>query len=517
MSIEQLEPWEVDSVDLNLRHYSGHPTDVIKEIKYDIEKYLSSPSVTDEQRRIYSAIYNALEYYTVISYIQPADFDTEDSFLSCAIDSFNQDAIYLSKKYDSNDPTKQPVISFSARIKSLISFIEKMKEKINEYLRTGRDLSNFNQSLRDLLGARIVVTPPDEIKKLGPQAECEFLYKVVYDLMEKHGINKTDSFSKEPDVYQFIDIDSAHNPHRQRDIEERPAKEGFAEGVDIYIPTSRIPEIDRPHVSRKVKDYVMYPKYLGYQSIHICVIPDYSEFVSSKQLPMCIIPPANNNYYVEYQFRTDTQNEYAEHGLASHKGSYKPDQGRYHRLAVPLYIEVDGPHDISDNWPDKPIVKRNGAKKLKLRNFAESYERFYGHTFADRFGISFKEFRDLFSTAERDDILSLKKVPVYNPEIDSYELESPEIAVALTDAQIVSIKQKIANADNKTIMHVLDELGIIDGSRAESSTTVEFLAKKPKVRLVKVRSLDLLKIKDSKSLGTPSIPDSNSQSLDDNI
>lgn len=516
MNLEQLESWEVDNVDLNLRHYSGHPTDVIKEIKYNIEKYLSSQNVTDEQRRIYSAVYNALEYYSVISYIQPADFDTEDSFLSCAIDSFNQDSRYLSKKYDPSDPTAIPVISFSARIKSPISFIEKMKEKISEYIKTGRDLSNFNESLRDLLGARIVVTPPIEIKKLGPQAECEFLYKVVYDLMEKHGINKTDSFNKEPDVYEFIDINTKYHPHKQEEIQERPAKEGFAEGVNIFIPTSRIPEIDRPHVSRKVKDYVMYPKFSGYQSVHVCVIPDYSEFIGSKQLPMCIIPPAKNDYYIEYQFRTDVQNEFAEHGIASHKKNYKPDQGRYHRLAVPLYIEVDGPHDIADNWPDKPIPKKPGAyKKLKLRNFAESYERFYGHTFADRFGISFKEFRDLFSTSERDDILSLRKVPVFNPELDSYELASPEITVALTDNQIFAIKQKLSSHEEKTMMRVLDELGITDGSKSQDSTTVEFLSRKPKVKLVRVRSGKLSK-ESSKTQETPTKPDDNIQSLEDN-
>ena len=32
--------WETSEVDLNLRHYSGHPSDAIKLVKRNIEKYL---------------------------------------------------------------------------------------------------------------------------------------------------------------------------------------------------------------------------------------------------------------------------------------------------------------------------------------------------------------------------------------------------------------------------------------------------------------------------------------------
>ena len=53
--------WEVPEVDLNLRHYSGGPSDTIKQIKYDIEKLLVNPEVDLRTRQIYSAIYNAIE------------------------------------------------------------------------------------------------------------------------------------------------------------------------------------------------------------------------------------------------------------------------------------------------------------------------------------------------------------------------------------------------------------------------------------------------------------------------
>ena len=73
--------WEVPEIDLDLRHYSGQPSDVIKKIKSDIEHYLSNPNLEENRtivrydennnpsmvafniREVSSAIYNALNYY----------------------------------------------------------------------------------------------------------------------------------------------------------------------------------------------------------------------------------------------------------------------------------------------------------------------------------------------------------------------------------------------------------------------------------------------------------------------
>ena len=175
------ELWEVDDVDLNFRHYSGHPTSVIRKIKSDIEKYLRQPNVPQKSREIYSAIYHSLEYYKDISYTTSPEFSTDDTFLSYTISMLNEDLQYLSSRYNSPDPTKPPVITLNGRIKSPISFIEKVKEKVNEYLEQDRDFGYFTESLRDLIGARIIVNPPQEVKDQGPEAETEFLYKVFYD------------------------------------------------------------------------------------------------------------------------------------------------------------------------------------------------------------------------------------------------------------------------------------------------------------------------------------------------
>ena len=142
--------WEVPEIDLDLRHYSGQPSDVIKKVKSDIEHYLSNPNLEENRtavrydedhtptmvsfnvRQIYSAIYNALNYYKNISYLPSAEYETGSTFLSNSITAFNKDYEYLSQKYGSDDLTQDPVISVSGRIKSPLSFMEKVREKIVE-------------------------------------------------------------------------------------------------------------------------------------------------------------------------------------------------------------------------------------------------------------------------------------------------------------------------------------------------------------------------------------------------
>ena len=199
--------WEVPEIDLNLRHYSGQPSDVIKKIKSDIERYLSNPNLEENRtavrydenntpsmatfnvREIYSAIYNALNYYKNISYMPSAEYETGSTFLSSSIGTFNKDYEYLSQKYNSNDVSQEPVISVSGRIKSPLSFMDKVREKIVEYIDEDREFKYFNESLRDLIGVRFVINPPQEIQAEGLQAESDFLYKVYYDLMNHHGIS----------------------------------------------------------------------------------------------------------------------------------------------------------------------------------------------------------------------------------------------------------------------------------------------------------------------------------------
>lgn len=471
--------WEVPEIDLHLRHYSGHPSDVIKKIKSDIESYLSNPNLEETHtalrydennnpymisfniREIYSAVYNALNYYKNISYLPSAEYETGDTFLSNSIRTFNEDYDYLSQKYNTDDLTQDPVISVSGRIKSPLSFVDKVREKVIEYIDQGRDFRYFNESLRDLIGVRFVITPPQEIQMQGPEAETDYLYKVFYDLMEHHGITRSQTESLGKDQYRFFPVNTRYDSHKSEKIKSRPEQEGFAVWVQngshgFYRPIKRTPEMEQECVDTVTKDYVRWPKYKGYQSLHVCAIPYYSHDVEHMRIPNCIIPPNCKDSFVEYQFRTRNQNEYAEHGPVSHNQEYKPT-GSYHRLAVPFYIEFDSPEDLTEisyepgHQLKKPL---NYVNRLKLRNFGESFKKFYGPTFEEYFGIPFKRFRDVFGSQDRNDILSKRKVVIHDEERDLYiakDTTSPRpnpISLALTPEELIRLKEILSSEDS---------------------------------------------------------------------
>lgn len=461
--------WEVPEIDLNLRHYSGHPSDVIKKLKYDIEKYLMNENIPQKNREIYSAIFNALDYYKMISYLPAADFSTDDSFLSCSIKEFNKDYKYLSK-YNPTNSTEKPennVIQMNARIKSPLSFMEKVKEKVDEYLTDNRDFTHFNESLRDLIGVRVIVNPPEEIQKQGLQAESDYLHKVYCDFLNYHGINEKNQTNLEEGNYKFIPVNTAHEPQKLEKIKTRITQEGFSEDVkDKFIPKHRIPQMEQPNIDSVTKDYDMYPKYSGYRSIHVCVTPYYSDYIEHLELPPYIIPPANFDYSLEYQFRTQKEDDYAEHGPASHKKSYKPTENVYHRMAVPFFIDFDDPEDLLDdsyksnnNNSSKKALRK---KELRLRNFGESFKKFYGYTFKSRFNISFKEFRDRFSFQDRNDILADKKRVVYDKEHKSYTLETLPVPLYLDMTEQGLFSHILDDNKDSELMEILDRYLISD-------------------------------------------------------
>lgn len=485
--------WEVPEVDLHLRHYSGHPSDVIKKLKSDIERYLSNPNLEENRtalrydennnpymisyniRQIYSAIYNALNYYKNISYLPSAEYETGESFLSNSIRTFNEDYDYLAKKYNSKDLTQEPVIKVCGRIKSPLSFMDKVREKIEEYIEQKRDFRFFNESLRDLIGVRFVINPPQEIQNQGLEAETDYLYRIYYDLMEHHGITKPKDAPIESGLFKFLPVNTRHDQNKLSKIKSRPDEEGFAVWVQngikgFYRPTKRIPEVEQESVDTVTKDYIRWPKYKGYQSLHVCIIPYYSQDVDHINIPNCIIPPSCKDSFIEYQFRTEKENEYAERGPASHNTQYKPT-GSYHRLAVPFYIEFDNPENLPEISYDplrtfkKPL---NYINRLKLRNFGESFKKYYGPTFEEFFGIPFKKFRDVFGSQDRTDILSKRKTVIYDKESDIYttqdspgEKQNP-ISIALTPEEILTLKEILASKDGNQLVEFFSKQHLQD-------------------------------------------------------
>ena len=485
--------WEVPEIDLHLRHYSGHPSDVIKKLKSDIERYLSNPNLEENRtvlrydennnpymisyniRQIYSAIYNALNYYKNISYLPSAEYETGESFLSNSVRTFNEDYDYLAQKYNSKDPTQDSVINVCGRIKSPLSFMDKVREKIVEYIEQGRDFRYFNESLRDLIGVRFVINPPKEIQNQGLEAETDYLYHVFYDLMEHHGITKPKDAPLETGLFKFFPVNTRHDPQKLINIKSRPDEEGFAVWVQngikgFYRPTKRIPEVEQECVDTVTKDYIRWPKYKGYQSLHVCIIPYYSQDVDHINIPKCIIPPSCKDSFIEYQFRTAKENEYAERGPVSHNTLYKPT-GSYHRLAVPFYIEFDNPENLPETAydPSRTIKKPlNYINRLKLRNFGESFKKYYGPSFEEFFGIPFKKFRDVFGSQDRTDILSKRKTVIYDKESDIYTTEEVvaekpnPVSLALTPDEVLNLKEILASKDGSRLVEFFSKQHLQD-------------------------------------------------------
>lgn len=435
--------WEVPDVDLNLRHYSGPVFDVFKKIKSDIVDYLStSDKATEKSRQIYSAIYNALDYYEILS----PDFSIDSEFLASSIQTFNEDFEYLSDKYRRDNPSDPQVISLSARIKSPLSFVEKVKDKVNEYLEQDRDFIYFNESLRDIIGVRVVVDPPTHIKNQGLQAESDYLYDIFYDLMCQRGIlEDLPSSTPTEGKFKFIDVNTRYDRNKLEKMKSSlypgayistdadltdEAREELKQCKYIVKPKTRpsyMSEIDS-----KVKDYRLYPKKSGYQSIHICVVPSYSSFVRKPQLPACIIPPATSDYSLEYQFRDARENNFSENGPASHE-TLKPFEKMYHRLAVPSFIACD---DEIQSTTSTGTYR----KILKPRNFGENYQKFYGPSFEDRFGISYYMFKYTFDEQTQDDILAQRKYVAFDDVSNTYiAVDNPmEICVEKEDRDDIS-------------------------------------------------------------------------------
>lgn len=427
--------WEVPEVDLNLRHYSGHPSDAIKLLKRNIEHYLRKPDVSQKNREVYSAIYNALNYYKSILYSSASDFSTGPTFLNHSLMNMKKDYDYLSQKYNSTDITTPPVITMNGRIKSPISAIEKIKDKVEDYLQNGTDLRALNESLRDFMGVRIIVDPPQNIKDFGKDAENEFLQNVLIDLLRFHGITG----EQVQDVYKFIPINTKNHPHKLESM--------LADGRKDHLPN---------FLSYCVKNYVDHPKKSGYQSYHICATPEYSSEVKKPILPPYIIPPTRTEYSFEYQVRTKEMDEAAEHGSYSHD-NYKC-LGNYHRLAIPFYIELKPEHN-----------------RFKSLNLEESCEKHFGFVPFLRVydpngnylqSLTLVDFRDLFTSYERDAIIDGRMRIHYFPNhgfelADTHShisaIQNSTVPVFLSSQDIVNLK-----ASEVTYADILEQANATD-------------------------------------------------------
>ncbi len=512
----ELRDWSTPRVDLNLRHYSGKPTDVLKQVQNEIVDYLQSGMATQKQREVYSAIYNAINLYKEITYLPGADYNTDNTYLSYTIKYFNEDFNHLAKQY--NTPDHPNTVTAQARIKSPIKFIEKIMQKVDEYEEEGRDYRYFNESLRDIIGVKFVINPPADIKSKGPHAESDFFYDIFYDLMKYRGINNPDDEKPGFGQYRFLDVNTRYDPHKLERLKARPNKKGFDRDViekitpKFYVPDSRPSYMERESIDSKVKDYHMWPKELGYQGVHTCVIPDFAYSLEHLDLPTCIIPPATRDYAIEYQFRTNDEDYHAEHGIASHEKKYKPgEKASYHRLLVPFYIAFDEPSDetedtyksSSQNTPSKDVHEyyKRTENILKLRNFGESFKKFYGHSFEDYFGVPFKRFRDSFTSREKNMILAGTTRVKYDSKTNRYICEdTPQVVFLDEGSNNISSMLRIPGSDEAH--KLMDELELSDNiyeiySDAKGEVFSKVKTPKANIKAFSVRSMNKPKKEES--------------------
>lgn len=450
--------WESPEVDLNLRHYSGHPSDAIKLLKRNIEHYLRKPDVPTKDREVYSAIYNALNYYKSILYSSASDFSTGPTFLNHSLMNMKKDYDYLASKYNSPDITVPPVITMNGRIKSPISAIEKIKDKVEEYLKNGTDLRALNESLRDFMGVRIIINPPLEVKAMGTTAENEFLQMVLIDLLRFHGITG----DKVQDTYKFIPINTKNHPHKLESM--------LADGHEDHLPN---------YLACYVKNYVDHPKKSGYQSYHVCATPEYSSEVQKPILPPYIIPPTRTEYSFEYQVRTKEMDEAAEHGSYSHD-NYKC-VGNYHRLAIPFYIELKPEHNRFKSLNlEESCVKHFGfVPFLRIYDPDGNYLK----------NLTLVDFRDLFTSYERDEIIDGKKRIQYFPNhgFELCDTESNFVAVQNATLPVFVTSQDIADLKSSKITYT-DILEAENATDCMLTTTEGTVSTTPTIELYVVET-----------------------------
>lgn len=479
-------------IDLNLKHYAGERSDVIKEVLLQIKKYLRNPEVPLEHRVIYSAIYNSLTYYKNISSLSITGETEGKTFLEKTICQINEDYKYLADKYGT-DKTN-PVITMKARIKSPISAMDKILDKVSEYVKEGRDLTLLNESLRDFIGIRVIIDPPSEIKAKGKQAESDYCYQIFDDLMKHHGVSRQLlGENQEENDYEFIPVSTHHDPNKLKKLKERPEKEGYSVDPDaagVFIPKTR-PDVVELY-DEYFKDYRMWPKSMLYQRIHSCVHPQFEGYESfDSAIPTYIIPSKNNKPSMEYQFCTAEEEEYSEHGGASHT-DYK--DRAFYRLRIPLLMSLD--------------KKQN---KIRLHRLDESMEEFYGYSFKDMFNIDYQDFLEVFDTNERDDILAGIKLVSYNPEHNEYCLNDNPKAVLLDTSHKGAkfIKDLLGNASKEELEKFYDANGLLDGS-----IRVHNLPNPSKKKYVPSRKINIFSFTRTKKLKSKALQDSDRKKID---
>lgn len=354
---------------LKMENIPGTNTEVLTIYLYELNNFIRTHNLTKAEKMLYSALQSSLEYYKYIS-------DPNSPFFASLLDYTEKETAALQKKYPGLD------IKTSLRIKSPISAYNKILDKIQEYIRDGRDLNDLNSSLRDFIGIRRIISQKNVIKSNPRKSALKTLEFAKDQLLVQEKMN-----------FGFIPIRDS----KIQEMEEPHAYYVDPESQPIYIPKlSEIPHLLMTKFRNIGKNYIAFPKPSLYQSYQYCTFLPFSD-----------------KYAVEYQIRDEHMHDFAEHGPASHT-QYKHgfdeslanlNAKRFTRANLPLEYEYD------------PKLK-----KMIPYTLDKSMKAHLGYSFVDRFGISEDEFYKNFTKEEQDSILALHSGFVLDEKTGRYRV-----------------------------------------------------------------------------------------------
>ncbi|MCI8277756.1 MAG: hypothetical protein HFJ46_07640 [Clostridia bacterium] len=133
---------------LKLEDLRGTNTEVLTIYLYELKNFINTHDLNPAELKLYATLYSSLQYYKEVS-------DPTTPFFQKLLEYTEKETIMLMKKYPNLS------IKTSLRIKSPISAYNKIVDKIQQYIREGRDLSNLNSSLIDFIGVRRIVDLKD--------------------------------------------------------------------------------------------------------------------------------------------------------------------------------------------------------------------------------------------------------------------------------------------------------------------------------------------------------------------
>lgn len=253
---------------LKMEDIPGTNNEVLTIYLYELNKFIRTHNLSKSEKMLYSALQSSLEYYKYIS-------DTNSPFFTSLLDYTEKETIALQKKYPNLD------VKTSLRVKSPISAYNKILDKIQEYIRDGRDLKDLNSSLRDFIGIRRIVSLKNALKNNPKKSALRTLEFAKDQLVLQENMD-----------FNFIPIRES----KIHAIEEPHAYQIDPEQEQMYIPKpSEVPKDLLGKFRYIVKNYIAFPKKSLYQTLQYCTFLPFSK-----------------QYAVEYQVRDEYMHRMAE-------------------------------------------------------------------------------------------------------------------------------------------------------------------------------------------------------------